>query len=158
MGYGEGDYLPEEKKKIGGGCERWWCMIKGKQSCHHFWKVGENNFFLFPSFSSPLLHSFPSITVCRMYKRNLKATEVVRDLAFPPGPAGVAFKINSIFKREKRCEEMVRDDVRKEWSRQQKKERNTERKNRWKKREEGGCNRGQRRQSRERECISFHVL
>lgn len=61
-----------------------------------------------------------------MYKRNLKATEVVRDLAFPPSPAGVAFKINSIFKREKRCEEMVRDDVRKEWSRQQKKERNTE--------------------------------
>lgn len=48
-----------------------------------------------------------------MYKRNLKATEVVRDLAFPPGPAGVAFKINSIFKREKRCEEIVRDDVRK---------------------------------------------
>lgn len=75
--------------------------------------MGENNFFLFPSFSSPLLHSFPSITVCRMYKRNLKATEVVRDLAFPPGPAGVAFKINSIFKREKRCEEIVREDVRK---------------------------------------------
>lgn len=48
-----------------------------------------------------------------MYKRNLKATEVVRDLAFPPGPAGVAFKINSIFKREKRCEEIVREDVRK---------------------------------------------
>lgn len=48
-----------------------------------------------------------------MYKRNLKATEVVRDLAFPPGPAGVAFKINSIFKREKRCEETVREDVRK---------------------------------------------
>ncbi len=48
-----------------------------------------------------------------MYKRNLKATEVVRDLAFPPGPAGVAFKINSIFKEEKRCEEIVRDDVRK---------------------------------------------
>lgn len=20
-----------------------WCMIKRKQSCHHFWKVGENN-------------------------------------------------------------------------------------------------------------------
>lgn len=48
-----------------------------------------------------------------MYKRNLKATEVVRDLAFPPSPAGVAFKINSIFKREKRCEETVREDVRK---------------------------------------------
>lgn len=48
-----------------------------------------------------------------MYKRNLKATEVVRDLVFPPGPAGVAFKINSIFKREKRCEEIVREDVRK---------------------------------------------
>lgn len=82
-----------------------------------------------------------------MYKRNLKATEVVRDLAFPPGPAGVAFKINSIFKREKRCEEMVRDDVRKEWSRQQKKERNTEEK---KERESV--------RSPERECISFHVL
>lgn len=70
-------------------------------------------FFSFPL--SPLLFFilFPSITVCRMYKRNLKATEVVRDLAFPPGPAGVAFKINSIFKREKRCEEIVREDVRK---------------------------------------------
>lgn len=91
-----------------------------------------------------------------MYKRNLKATEVVRDLAFPPGPAGVAFKINSIFKREKRCEEIVRDDVRKRVE-QTAEERGT-RSERTDEKRDGGCDRGRRRQSGERECISFHVL
>lgn len=92
-----------------------------------------------------------------MYKRNLKATEVVRDLAFPPGPAGVAFKINSIFKREKRCEEIVRDDVRKRVEHTAEEREEYGAKERTKKRD-GGCDRGRRRQSGERECISFHVL
>lgn len=128
-------------------------MIKGKQSCHHFRKVGENNFFLFSSFSSPLLHSLPSITVCRMYKRNLKATEVVRDLEFPPGPAGVAFKINSIFKREKRCEEILRDDVRKKSGADSRRKRGIQSERTDEKREGGGCDRGWRRQSGERERV-----
>lgn len=49
-----------------------------------------------------------------MYKRNLRAAEVVGDLAFPPGPAGVAFKINSVSKSEERYRREEREDVRKE--------------------------------------------
>lgn len=89
-----------------------------------------------------------------MYKRNLKATEVVRDLAFPPGPAGVAFKINSIFKREKRCEERVREDARKRGE-QTAKERGEYRAA---KKKVGGCDRTEKIVRRERERKRVYQL
>lgn len=79
--------------------------------------MGENNSFSLSPLS--LLHSSPSITVCGMYKRNLRAAEVVGDLAFPPGPAGVAFKINSVSKSEERYRREEREDVRKEGENEQ---------------------------------------
>ena len=68
-GEAEGDKLVYLSWGIEGG---WWCMIKRKQSCHHFWKVGENNSPSRPLLPPPFPHSFPfstSITVWRTDKR-----------------------------------------------------------------------------------------
>lgn len=67
---------------------------------------------------------------------------------FPPGPAGVAFKINSIFKSEERYRRREKRGEKKSRQLKERGERGQEEK----------TEPVQRERARERECISFHVL
>lgn len=82
---------------IGGKEGGRWCMIKRKQSCHHFWKVGENNSP--PPLLFPFLFS-TSITVWRTDKRMIlesqRGKERGRDLAASRSTVGSVVQINSL--------------------------------------------------------------